>query len=448
MDNQRTGTGEHAALPHIVIAGAGFGGLACAWELGGKAVRATIVDRRNFHLFVPLLYQVATAVLSPADIAQPVRRILGRFANVDVRMDEVTGIDAATRSVMLAASPPLVYDRLVVATGSEYAYYGHDEWAEFAPGLKTIEDARAIRARLLIAFERAEISRDPQEQQALTTTIVVGGGPTGVEMAGAVAELARFALARDFRHVKPQAARIILVEAGPRILAGFPEALSSYAKDRLERLGVTVWTGRAVEAIDCDGATIAGERIAAGTVVWGAGVQASPARHWLNAEKDRSGRIMVAPDLSVPGYDGIFVIGDLAHCRDAQGEPLPGLAQVASQQGKHLGRAFAAHAKSGAPLPPFIFHDRGNTAIVGRNAAIFDFGRRRIRGFLAWLLWALVHVYLLVGFEKRLSVTLQWLWLYVTYQRGARLILPLEHRSSAAAEHRAPFSKEQRERID
>lgn len=426
--------------PRIVIVGAGFGGLACAWKLGDQPVQATIIDRRNFHLFVPLLYQVATAVLSPADIAQPIRRILSRFGNIEVLMDEVTGVDPAAGTVRLESRPPLRYDRLVIATGSEYAYFGHDEWAALAPGLKTIKDAQDIRAKLLSAFERAEISRDPVEQQALITTVVVGGGPTGVEMAGAVAELARFALTRDFRHVRPQSARIILVEAGPRILANFPEPLAAYARDRLERLGVTVWTGRAVEAIEEHCVTIAGERIRAGTIVWGAGVQASPAGRWIEAERDRAGRIMVRPDLSVPGHPDIFVIGDLAHCPGEDGNPLPGLAQVAKQQGEHLGRALAANARSGVPLPHFAFRDRGNTAIIGRNAAVFDFGKRQMKGFVAWVLWALVHVYLLVTFEKRLLVTLEWLWLYVTYQRGARLILPPE--GGAGAPPSAPAAEQ------
>ena len=413
------------AGPRIVIIGAGFGGLACARGLGNKPVAVTIVDRRNFHLFSPLLYQVATAVLSPADIAQPIRSVLRRFRNIDVVMSEVVGVDFAAREVKLNDGPSLPYDRLVIATGSQYSYFGHAGWPSLAPGLKTIEDAQEIRARLLLGFERAELSRDPAEQQALTTTIIVGGGPTGVEMAGAVAELARHALAGDFRHVRPQAARIILVEAGPRILSGFPESLAAYASRRLRRLGVTVLTGKAVEDIEACRVKIAGEWLDAGTVIWGAGVEASPAASWIPAARDRSGRVIVASDLSVPGLSGVFVIGDLAHCRRADGDPLPGLAQVANQQGRHLGRQLADSMRFGAALAPFEFEDRGNTAIVGRNAAIFDFGRRRLRGFVGWLLWAIVHVYLLVGFEKRLLVTLQWLWLYVTYQRGGRLILPV-----------------------
>jgi NADH dehydrogenase len=417
------GESHRAEVPRVVIIGAGFGGLYCARALGNADLQVTLIDRRNFHLFVPLLYQVATAALSPADIAQPVRRILSRCKNIDVLMDEVVGVDTADRQVLLKSGVRTGYDRLVVAAGSQYDYFGHDEWRKFAPGLKTIEDAQLLRARLLRAFELAEIERDPARQQVLITTIIVGGGPTGVEMAGSVAELARWALARDFRHVRPESARIILVEAGPRILSGFPEKLARYAAEKLVRLGVTVWTGRAVESIDGDGAVIAGERVKAGTIVWGAGVRGA-VQAWFPAEKDRSGRIRVAPDLSVPGLNGVYVIGDLAHVVGTDGAPLPGLAQVASQQGTHLGRALIANLTRAAPMPPFVFKNRGNTAIVGRNAAIFDFGSWRLKGRLAWILWAIVHVYLLVGFEKRLLVTLQWLWRWVTYQRGARLILP------------------------
>jgi NADH dehydrogenase len=416
--------------PRIVIVGAGFGGLACAQALGNAPVLATIVDRRNYHLFTPLLYQVATAALSPADIAQPVRRILSRYGNIDVLMDEVTEVDFSARRVMFREGQPIRYDRLVVATGSQYAYFGHDEWAAIAPGMKTIEDAQAIRAKLLRGFEMAELSTNPARQKALTTTIVVGGGPTGVEVAGAAAELARHTLARDFHRVRPESARVILVEAGPRILPGFPEDLAAYAERALEDLGVTVWTGRTVEAIDPEGATIAGERIAAGTIVWGAGVRGTPLP-WLPVDTDRSGRVPVASNLSVPGLDGVYVIGDLAILDGADGKPLPGLAQVADQQGRHLGKALVADLAKGTPVPAFRFRDRGNTATIGRNAAIFDFGQQRLKGRIAWVMWAIVHVYLLVGFTNRVSVTLQWFWRYITYARGARLIL--ERRSAAPA---------------
>jgi len=310
----------------------------------------------------------------------------------------------------------------VLATGSVYSYFGHDDWAKIAPGLKTIEDARQIRTRLLMAFEQAEMSPDADQRQALMTTIVVGGGPTGVEMAGAVAELARHALARNFRRIDPRSARVMLVEAGPKILATFPEPLSRYARNRLERLGVTVMTGQPVEDIRPDGATIGGRFIPAGTIVWGAGVRASPAGQWLGVETDRGGRIQVEPDLSVRGLNGIYALGDTALTKGEDDMPLPGLAQVAKQQGEHLGRALAENLERGTPLVPFRFRNRGNTAIVGRHSAVFDFGRWQLRGTLAWLLWAIVHVYLLVGFEKRVLVTTQWLWRYMTYERGARLI--------------------------
>lgn len=409
--------------PHVVIVGAGFAGLAAAQALGGTGVRVTVIDRQNHHLFVPLLYQVATAALSPADIAQPIRKILSRHRNVDVVLGEVTGVDAGARRVRLADGGFVPYDRLILATGSSHSYFGHDEWAAVAPGLKTLEEARLIRSRLLLAFERAETAPEPGERERLLTTVVVGGGPTGVEMAGAVAELARFTLARDFRRIDPRSARIVLVEAGPRLLAAFPEPLSAYARAKLEELGVEVITGSAVEEVDAGGVTVGGRRLPAGTVIWGAGVAASPVGRWLGVETDKAGRVRVEADLSVPGFDRkVFVLGDAALAAGENGEPLPGLAQVAAQQGRYLGQALAAELLRGEPLPPFRFKNRGNTAIIGRDAAVFDFGRRQLKGRLAWLLWAIVHVYLLVGFEKRLSVSMQWFWRYLTYERGARLI--------------------------
>jgi NADH:ubiquinone reductase (H+-translocating) len=411
------------AHPRVVIVGAGFGGLACARALGGKPVKVTIVDRRNYHLFVPLLYQVATAALSPADIARPIRRILGRFSNIEVVLGTVTGIDTATRRIRLANGTELPYDKLVVATGSDYSYFGHPEWAEFAPGPRSLEDARRIRARLLTAFERAEASRNSAEQEELMTTVIVGGGPTGVEMAGSVAELARHALARDFHAIDPRRAKIILIEAGPRILSGFPEKLSDYAKAALERLGVTVITKEAVESIDAKGVVVAGRRIDAGTVIWGAGIMASPSGGWLGAALDRAGRVPLNPDLSVKGVADVYALGDVASTPDEKGTPLPALAQVAAQQGYHLGRALAKNLQDGRPLPPFKFRNRGNTAIIGRHAAVFDYGWTQFKGRFAWLMWAIIHIYLLVGFDNRLRVTLQWLWAYITYERGARLIM-------------------------
>ena len=410
------------AGPHVVIVGAGFGGLQCARALGNSVARVTVIDRNNYHLFVPLLYQVATAALSPADIAQPIRRMLARYPNVDVLLGEVTGVDTAARRVRLADGAEVGYDRLVLAPGSSYNYFGHDEWAAAAPGPRSIEDARRIRARLLTAFERAEMSRDPVEQAALLTTIVVGGGPTGVEMAGSVAELARYSLRRDFRHIDSTKARVLLVEAGPRLLPAFPEELSSHAETELTRLGVTVLTNTAVEKIEPGAVTIGGRVERAGCIVWGAGVRASPAARWLGLTPDRTGKIAVAADLSVPGLDGVYVIGDTALALADDGAPFPALAQVADQQGRYLGRALARNLADGTAPQPFRFHNRGNTAIIGRNAAVFDFGRWRVKGRIGWLLWAIVHIYLLAGFDKRLLVATQWLWRYLTYQTGARLI--------------------------
>ncbi|HYE51968.1 MAG TPA: NAD(P)/FAD-dependent oxidoreductase [Azospirillaceae bacterium] len=409
--------------PHVVIVGGGFGGLAAAQAMGGSGVRVTLVDRHNYHLFVPLLYQVATAVLSPGDIAAPIRGILSRYPNVDVVMAEVTGVDPASRQVRLDGLGFVPYDRLVLATGSTQSYFGHDEWAAHAPALKTMEDARRIRARLLAAFERAELASDEAERCRLMTVVVIGGGPTGVEMAGTIAGLVRQTLVRDFRRIRPETARVVLVEAGPRILGSFPEELSDYALNALRELGVEVRVGEPVEDIGPGRVRLSGGTIAAETIVWGAGVRAAPAASWLGARTDRGGRIVVASDLSVPGLEGVYALGDVAFAAGEDGTPLPGLAQVAKQQGQHLGRALAANLTRGTPLPPFVFRNRGNLAVVGRNHAVADFGRRRLKGRRAWLFWCVVHVYLLVGFRNRLLVTAQWLWSWATYGRGARLIL-------------------------
>jgi NADH dehydrogenase len=408
--------------PRIVIVGAGFGGLACAKALGNAPAAVTVVDRRNYHLFVPLLYQVATAALSPADIARPIRSMLSRYRNIDVVLGDVIAVDMAERIVRLAEGPELRFDRLVFAAGSSYNYFGHDDWAAAAPGPRTIENARTIRARLLLAFEHAEIAADPAEQARLLTTIIVGGGPTGVEMAGSVVELARHALLRDFRRIDPAKARVILVEGGPRLLSTFPESLSAYTRTALEKLGVTVITGATVEAIAPHAVTIGGEVVPAGCIIWGAGVRASPAASFLGVPVDRTGRVTVGADLAVPGLDGVYVVGDSAAAPGPDGRPLPALAQVANQEGWHLGKALRRNLEKGTPLPPFRYRERGNTAIVGRNAAVFDFGRFRLKGRIGWLLWALVHIYLLTGFENRALVAVHWLWMYLTYQRGARLI--------------------------
>ncbi|HTQ15550.1 MAG TPA: NAD(P)/FAD-dependent oxidoreductase [Rhizomicrobium sp.] len=411
-----------AGTPRIVILGAGFAGIEVARRLGRAGIAATLVDRQNHHLFQPLLYQVATAALSPADIAEPIRKMLRGLSGIEVMLDAVTGIDTAARIVSLASGRTLGYDILVVATGATHSYFGHDDWAKYAPGLKTIEDARQIRSRLLLAFEQAEMSRDPQEQRRLMTIAVVGGGPTGVELAGSIAELARYALSKDFHHIRAETATVLLLEAGPRILAAFPPSLADYATARLGRIGVTVRTGCAVGDVTADGVTANGAKIGAGLVIWAAGVRASRLGAMLGVATDRAGRVTVGRDLSVQGLSRVYALGDIALCPDAHGKPLPGLAQVAKQQGVWLGNALARTIEAGAAPAPFVFHNRGNTAIIGRHAAVFDFGWSRMKGWLAWAFWALIHVYLLVGFQHRLLVAIQWAWRYVTYERGSRLI--------------------------
>ncbi|MCK8782121.1 NAD(P)/FAD-dependent oxidoreductase [Rhizobium sp. NTR19] len=406
----------------VVIVGAGFGGLAVARALGNSAIDVTVIDRRNHNLFQPLLYQVATAALSPADISEPIRRTLGRFRNIDVKLAEVTGVDPTAKVVKLGDGAEIGYDRLVLATGSDYNYFGHDEWRAWAPGLKTIHEARLIRQRLLLAFEKAELSQDPEEKKALLTSVIIGGGPTGVEMAGAIAELGRFMITRDFRKLEPDHLRVILIEAGPRILAAFPENLTRWARSSLEKAGVEVMTNVPVEDVRRGEIVAGGKVIRTGCVIWGAGVKASPAANWLGIEGGPASRIKVNPDLSIPELPDIYAIGDTSAAFGEDGKLLPALAQVAKQQGEYLGNALRHEILEGKKPAPFRFHNRGNTAVIGRNAAIFDFGRWTLKGRLAWLLWALIHVYLLVNFEKRLLVSIQWIWRYLTRQRGARII--------------------------
>jgi len=421
MDDPAARSAPHAS-PGILIIGGGFAGLEAAKELGDAGLGATIVDRQNHHLFQPLLYQVATAALSAPDIAEPIRKVLRGRASVQVLLGEVVEIDAGTRSVRLADSSRLPYDYLLLAAGATHGYFGNDGWATIAPGLKTLADARSIRSKVLLAFERAERTIDPVEQQRLITVAVIGGGPTGVELAGSIAELSRYTLARDFRNIEPARARIMLIEAGPRLLSTFSEELSAYAEARLAALGVEVLTGTRVEAMGETWIRISGRVEPVGVHLWAAGVAASPLARQLGVEVDRAGRVPVDANLEVEGRPGVFALGDLASCPGPDGRPLPGLAQVAKQQGRHLGRSLAAHIRDGRPLQPFVYRGRGNTAIVGRHAAVFEQGRFRIRGGLAWLAWAIIHVYLLVGFQHRIQVSLQWLWRYLTYERGARLV--------------------------
>lgn len=404
----------------VVIVGAGFGGLAAAVALRKVAVRVTIIDRTNHHLFQPLLYQVATAGLSPADISAPIRAVVRRQPNTEVIMAEVAGVDLDLQSVRLE-DRNIRYDYLILATGSRDNYFSHPEWSRFAPGLKTIADATDIRRRILTAFETAETEEDPKKRTHLMTFVLVGAGATGVEMAGAIAELSHVALAEDFRHIDPRDARIILVEAGPRILPQFPESLSDVARAELERHGVEVRTGVMVEEIDAEGVRIGDERIESRTVIWAAGVRASSAAEWLSAESDRSGRVIVEPDLSVSGHAKVFVIGDAAAVRDY---PLPGVAQVALQQGKHAAWRIECRV-NGYPEPgPFKYQDKGSLATVGRSFAVMQYGPIRLSGFVAWMAWLLVHIWYLIGFRNRMLVMFQWTWAYFTFQRGARLIPP------------------------
>jgi NADH dehydrogenase len=410
-------------LPRVVILGAGFGGLEAAKALAGAPVQVTLVDRQNHHCFQPLLYQVATAALSPADIAWPIRAILRDQLNVRAVMATVTGIDRAGRHV-LTDRGALPYDALVVATGATHSYFGHDDWAAAAPGLKRIEDATRIRARILSAFEQAEIATDPAARCRLMTFVVIGGGPTGVEMAGAIAEVARETLRRDFRRIDPALSRIVLVEAGPRLLPALPEDLSAYADTALRRMGVEVRTSSPVTACDAHGVVMGSERLDAETLIWAAGVTASPAARWLDAAHDRAGRIAVDPDLSVPGAPGVYAIGDTASLAGPDGKPIPGIAPAAKQMGRHVGRLIAAAAagdREGA-RKPFRYRHHGDLATIGRRAAVVRIGRVHLKGFPGWLFWSLAHVYYLIGARNRLVVAFTWVWSYLTFQRGARLI--------------------------
>ena len=407
-------------LPRVVIVGAGFGGLRAARALRNAPVKVTVIDRQNHHLFQPLLYWVATAGLSPADICSPIRGVLRNQKNAEVFMGEVTGIDVQEQRVLMGdRSEP--YDYLVLATGAHDNYFGHPEWEHYAPGLKSIVDAISIRREILLTFEAAEIETDPEKVKALLTFVLVGAGPTGVEMAGAIAELAHKALASDFRHIDTRMTRIILIEAAPRILVAFPESLAQKTQKRLVSMGVEVHTGTPVTDIDEHGVVIGGERINAATIIWGAGVSASPAGQWLGVEVDRASRVKVSSDLSVPGHPNVFVIGDTASSMQ-DGKPLPGVAQVAIQGGTYIASVISNRVEGKELNKPFHYRDKGNLATVGRSFAIVDIGKIRLTGFFAWLMWLAVHIYFLVGFRNRLVAIFQWAWQYLTYSRGARLI--------------------------
>jgi NADH dehydrogenase FAD-containing subunit len=416
--------------PRVVIVGAGFGGLAAARALGRTPAEIVVIDRRNYHLFQPLLYQVATAALSPADIAWPIRSLLSRQKNAAVQMGRVVGIDRDRREVILE-DRRVRFDYLVLATGARHSYFGMDEWEATAPGLKKIADATHIRERVLLAFERAEVTLDPIERQRLLTFVVVGGGPTGVEMAGAVAELANHALAADFRAIDPMDTRVVLVESGARVLAQFPPELGAKARAQLERLRVEVRLGQPVQLCDRDGVTLGDERIAARTVIWAAGVIASPAAKWLGARHDRAGRVEVTPELHVPDWPGVFAIGDTVAVMGPEGRPVPGIAPAAKQMGAYVGRAIDARIRGKAHPPPFRYRHQGNLATIGRKAAVADLGWIRLSGLPAWVLWAVAHVWFLIGWRNRMVVALNWLWNYVTFERGARLIAGSEEARAA-----------------
>jgi NADH dehydrogenase len=420
------------AIPHVVIVGGGFAGLWAARALRNARVRVTLVDRTNHHLFQPLLYQVATAGLSSPDIAAPLRHILRGQANVEVRLAEVERVDPVGRRVLCADGAVLEYDTLLVATGATHAYFGHDDWSAHAPGLKTLDDALRLRRHLLLAFEHAEAESDPQRRDAWLSFAIVGGGPTGVELAGTLAEIAHHTLKREFRQIDPASAKVRLIEAGPRILSSFPESLSAKARAQLERLGVEVVSGTPVTEINAEGYRLGEKFVPARTVVWAAGVAASPLARSLGVALDRVGRVPVQPDLNVPGHPEIFVVGDLAALAQ-DGRPLPGVAPVAKQMGAHVARTIRDRL-AGKATPPFRYRDYGNLATIGRMAAIVDLHGFKLSGALAWWFWLIAHVFFLIGFRNRLAVLLNWTWAYWTYQRGARIIVGSDRNTELTSE--------------
>ena len=428
-------------LPRVVIVGGGFGGLAAAKALRRAPVEVILVDRNNHHLFQPLLYQVATAVLAPGQIGSPIRGILGKQRNTTVILGEVTGVNREQRYIVANSADrrdvPIHYDYLILATGVSHSYFGHDEFAPFAPGLKTLADGVAVRNRILQAFEQAEAEADPSRHGDLLTFVLVGAGPTGVEMAGALAVLVRTTLRSEFRRIDPRSARIVLIDMAPRVLGTFAESLSIAAKRRLERLGVELRLGHAVDQIDADGVIVAGERIASKTVIWTAGVAPSPAGKWLGVETDRAGRVKIQPDLTVPGHPEIFVVGDTASLQQ-HGKPLPGVAQVAMQEGRYAGKLIRRRVSSKAAPRPFSYFDNGNMAVVGKGYGVLESAGVRISGFVAWLAWAAVHLQFLATSNLRVSVFVQWVWTLLTAQRGSRLIVKHHADADATVPARAP----------
>ncbi|MCC8965690.1 NAD(P)/FAD-dependent oxidoreductase [Bradyrhizobium sp. Pear76] len=410
------------AKPHrVVIVGAGFGGLEAAFGLAGAPVEITLIDRRNHHLFQPLLYQVATASLATSEIAWPIRYLLRDRPEVTTLFANVCGVDAAAKQVQLDDGGSIPYDTLILATGARHAYFGHDEWEPFAPGLKTLEDATTLRRRILVAFERAERETDPDKRAALLTFVIIGAGPTGVEMAGTIADLAKDTLAPDFRHIDTRKARVVLIEAGPRVLAGFPDDLSAYAQASLEKIGVEVMLGEPVTECSADGVVFGGKRLEARTIVWAAGVRASRAAEWLNAPADRAHRLQVEPDLTVPGHPDVFAVGDTITIKGPDGNPVPGIAPAAKQEGRYVAALIKARL-DGKTLPPFRYKHAGSLAQIGKKKAVIDFGWLKLRGSLAWWIWGLAHIYFLIGVRHRIAVAMNWLWIHTRDQRAARLI--------------------------
>jgi NADH:ubiquinone reductase (H+-translocating) len=416
---------------HVVIVGAGFGGLAAAQALGGAAVRITMIDQRNHHLFQPLLYQVGTAVLATSEIAWPIRFLLRRRREVTTLLGVVSGVDAERRNVVLEDGAVIGFDTLILATGVRHAYFGHDEWERYAPGLKTLEDATAIRRRVLLSLERAERESDLERRAALLTFAIVGGGPTGVELAGAIVELVYQNLVGQFRYIDTRKARVLLIEAGPRILPSFAPDLSAYAHRALERLGVEVQVNRAVTDCNANGVVVGGQPIAADVILWAAGVRASPAAAWLGAPADNAGRVKVAADLTVPGHSDIFVIGDTATINVWNGKPAPGIAPAAKQQGIHVGRTIKRRLAGDSQPRAFRYRHSGDLATIGKRSAVIDFGWCKVKGWIAWWVWGLAHIYFLIGLRNRLVVALSWLWIYLTGSRSACLITQVDHNSKS-----------------
>jgi len=412
-------------MARIVILGAGFGGLFAAKKLARVDAEVIVVDRHNYHLFQPLLYQVATAGLPPSDIAWPIRSILNRQKNTTVLLDEVTDVDVDRHEVILR-NESVAFDYLIIATGSTHSYFGHEDWEFLAPGLKSIDDATDIRRRILTAFERAETTDEDEERKRLLRFVIVGGGPTGVELAGTIAELAHHTLAADFRRIDPRSATITLIEAGPRLLSALDESLSTYALQSLQKLGVEVRLGSPVTHCDDAGVTVSGQRISAATVIWAAGVAASPAGRWLSEETDKAGRVIVQPDLSIKSDPDIFVIGDAALVNNDDGTAVPGIAPAAKQQGRFVADVIAGRLEDDRTPQTFKYRHAGNLATIGRTSAVIEFRKFKMKGWLAWWLWGIAHIYFLVGVPSPVVVSIRWLWEYITYSRGARLITGVE----------------------